>query len=833
MTAELIAGFWRKSKIRTVCAVLGTAPAVFAVAWGMGMSAMNEAQAPALVKKLSSPFKSWVLPERTGSGRGAGPGPGGRVRVEDSKPAVVESRDGIELDVLTMSLDYRPGGRVMQGPPLRAVVAPLTKAFPFDSLELQGEWPDAGSNADSAVVFESVFAARKLAPPPLGTELVFEGRRRTLRVKLAGIVKTKRSIPGFPTVFVSHNAFKTVVSGNPRKSERAVRLKLFYGDKETAAGFLGESESVRLQDVSDAAPGLTTDAQRNFQYGKSLMTVLCALVALCIIVNALSIGIDSNRQTFCNLRLAGMTGFGALRLAAVESFALSLAGGVVGSVLAQAALAAFAAFDSETYPSGYVFSAKSVLMSISGALILSQVAVLFVMRKLLKLKPLDAVETRTRQRRAKTLMWIPFAAGFGAFVAVETWGASLMSAFIPSEGWPDAIVSILPSGAKETSIGDLTTGIKGVRTAFELVPLQLDFYPPEPMESKRGAPPGRSQCRNVLLLGSDPSVFKGAKPMADFDFIETVGDAGSAIEAMAAGKGCIISSMMARARNLKAGDSLKVLARKGGFAPSGDSGDIVDIPVLAVVDVNWHMVTSRGLLRGLDGAPVMTDGPAFVSAELARDLMPDSRFRLGVTHLWLDYDEDFLKENGVFQAGRIVEDRIRGALEKAEGEDAGLNTVRLHNRDEIADGTIAHGASLIGAIAVVPFVFLAILGFGFAASVAARAQSMKSDLFAMRSAGASRVIIWRLLVKDALAAAFKGFAAGLPLGALLGWWFTSFTRAKMANWGIPPAFEMPPVEIALGAAIALVIVLVASAPAAAVLTARATARGRGKSPRTP
>ena len=56
---------------------------------------------------------------------------------------------------------------------------------------------------------------------------------------------------------------------------------------------------------------------------------------------------------------------------------------------------------------------------------------------------------------------------------------------------------------------------------------------------------------------------------------------------------------------------------------------------------------------------------------------------VGMTHLWLYYEDGFLAEHGAFRAGRLVEEEIVRALGGAyrttdEGDVLG-NTVRLHS----------------------------------------------------------------------------------------------------------------------------------------------------------
>ena len=74
------------------------------------------------------------------------------------------------------------------------------------------------------------------------------------------------------------------------------------------------------------------------------------------------------------------------------------------------------------------------------------------------------------------------------------------------------------------------------------------------------------------------------------------------------------------------------------------------------------MVTSRGLVRGLNGAPVMTDGTVFVSFDTLESLDPRPATMTKMTHLWVEYEPAFLKEKGVFPAGRAVEASIAKTL---------------------------------------------------------------------------------------------------------------------------------------------------------------------------
>ena len=434
------------------------------------------------------------------------------------------------------------------------------------------------------------------------------------------------------------------------------------------------------------------------------------------------------------------------------------------------------------------------------------------MRPALAVKPLEAASGRAPRRRPLG-MFIALAFGYGAFVAVEVGGASLMKPFVPSKEWPDAIVSILPGGVSAFDIEKLRA-LPGVRWIAELQPLQVNLDPLEEMGER-----GTGNRKGVTGNGGRGKAYRNALLMAserlpNFRFVQ--GERGAAEKAIAKGDACVITEMMSRARRLRLGDSLKLDCGRGHK---------MALTVVGIVDLNWHMVTSRGLVRGMNRMPVNTDGPVFVSFDTlaACDARPQEFVRM--THLWLDFEPAFLAEHGVFPTGRIVEreivDALDGAWTEGKGGEVLGNTVRLHARDEISDGTLAHGAELIGAMARIPFIFLAVISFGFIALLVASADARRREFVVMRAVGATRAQIARVLVGDAMRVVVGAVAAGLAGGALVGWLCTAGTRAAMANWGLPPCFVLPVGLCLEGALGAVAFSLLVSVPSALFLVAPA------------
>ncbi len=813
----------RTGKARFACAVAGMALAVGTVVFMASFVETNRAQAPELARRAAAPWAAWRM-DGVSLGRPGGRfgrGPQADARPQGGRPSAARppakafrapSAD-LTLRLAALEVDYRENGRVLQGPPMMALVATAPEANPYDALTLtEGRWVDpAAFEPEIVCVRRGLQRFGRGKEPPLGSTVVFMTRaargqaptangvrsaaaRQTMAARVVGYLDGEKLPPMFPAVFANRAA----LAGLPMETFGSIA---FYKDADVAARDGGE---VLTADSEAVVFGYTGDEQRRMDYATPLLMVAAVLTALALLVLSLLLSVESNRRTLMTLRTVGLTRAGVVRFVLGESFVAGGVGWGLGVALALGGLSLYVAADPVAFPVGAAFATKRIVGTLVLLPIIVAVSVLFALAPALRVRAMDASAVRPRQHRHG--MVITFALGFAAFVAVEVWGASLMRAFVPSPEWPDAIVSLLPSGVRSTQATlDELRSVEGVRRLSELAPLQVQLADREP-------------GRNALLLASEW--------LPSFAYVE--GEASAAEAAWREGRGVVISEIMSRALDVHAGDELALEQRGVRGGPSRR----LTLPIAGVVDLNWHMVTSRGLVRGLNGASPMTDGPVFLSFDLLTEVDPFSAMvgpspdpsdpeALGegekpLTHLWVEYESDFLAKHGTFEAGRRIEAGIVGKLGRLRG-----STVRLHARDEIADGTLAHGSDVIGQAARIPFIFLAILSIGFVAMLVAEAEASRPLFAVLRAAGATRAQLAGRLVASAVKTAVAGILVGLPVGALVGWLATF----KTGNWpGLPHWFVLPVQVVAEGAVGAIVFALVFAIPTALTLIARTTRR---------
>jgi hypothetical protein len=164
-------------------------------------------------------------------------------------------------------------------------------------------------------------------------------------------------------------------------------------------------------------------------------------------------------------------------------------------------------------------------------------------------------------------------------------------------------------------------------------------------------------------------------------------------------------------------------------------------------------------------------GVAFVSERFVRDLTDNGDRTF---FLWLNLSPELRAMNGL-KASVLLDSQIRAAV-KPDGSSA----IRVHHRDEISDGTLAHGNDILGAMARIPFWSLAVTSTGIVVLLVASVRGSKREFEMMRAVGMTRGQLGRIIFGEALLVTLAALALSLLAGILVGWSFTGLSRWLMS-----------------------------------------------------
>lgn len=925
---KLAWGALRKEKGRLITAVFGIAAASGLLVWHCGLAETAVSQSEAAAIEATAPFGAWIQGPATGprmGGKGkaeeapkngkratAGQAVGFRRGVsriaaapipQDLYDAVSTSpavKSTLELQVSPIVLDIRPGGHIIQGPPMTAQIAviPESGKQPFAANELvAGEWVDRNAEAMDATVSYAVFEQRRLPIPELGSTINLINKNGTITLRIVGFYKYSNLVAAFPSIYTTEYAYREITGKASPSMADGDRGNLLLC--EINEGYTGDALEAVLDTVPQAADKCTfttiaalkarfeSDTVGQIRAQLPLSLTLAFITAVCMMTTVLVTSITEQRKRMAMLRCIGMTRRGAASVMLTETLIIAFIGWVVGLLLALLALQCFLLIDgSEQLPRLVHITYITPLCSLALCLLVSIFAAIAPAIHAVKIAPLEAispVEVTPRHISKKKVAWgiilllplflmgLPFAKdeaslrylmiaigmpcftigcwhlihpimrfvefcflplvawcirldkhmlsrrlsreparsvgtimtlsfGLCSFIAIHIWGGTLMSSYVPSPEWPDAIVSALPGGL---SMEQVEKGNQAAGLGRDLIPIECSQFPLDKATCDKIAAMGGSAEGQVLIFGIDPEkAFGGEKPFANFKF--TSSSAAQAAIDLSNGDTCIVPDMFLRLTGLKVGDTIS-LANK-------------ELRIYGSVNLNWHLVTSRAQVRTLfgrldrKGKPEKgaagpqtrrTMGMVFMSEKIARELTgnPDR-----INFLWAELSEE-LKSIHPLQATVRLDEALRGTMNPGSE-----SVLKVHHRDEIADGTISHGNDIIGTMARIPFWSLIVTSAGIVALLIASAKASQKELRTMRAVGMTRSQVMRLFAGEAMLVIICMLIISFFGGMLIGWSFTACTRLAMRS-GLAVTLVIPWLTVLKGIGFAtLLCVIMAALP---------------------
>lgn len=914
-----------KEKGQLFTAAFGVAAAVGLLVWHCGLAETAVSQSEKAAIKATTPFDAWIQGpshgpkigkqqtqkaptngkraiadqavgfRRGGSRAAAAPIPQELFEAVASSPTV---KSTLELQVAPIVLDIRPGGHIIQGPPMTAQIAviPESAKQPFAANELvSGEWVSREAKSFDATVSYAVFEQRKLPIPEVGSTINLITQNRTLTLRIVGLYKYSNLVAAFPSIYTTEFAYKEITGKASPQMIEGDRGNLLLC--EMADGLTGDALEEVLDTVPQAADKCTfttvsalrdrfeSDTVGQIRAQLPLSLTLAFITAVCMMTTVLVSSITEQRKRIAMLRCIGMTRKAAAGVILTETLIIALIGWIIGLVLALLALQCFLFFDvSEQLPKLVHITFITPLYSLALCILVCMFATIAPAIHAIKIAPLEAIapipttpspiskkkislgiilllplfvmglpfaknETSLRYlmiaigmpcftigcwllihpiMRFVEFCFLPFVAwcirldkhmlarrlsreparavgtimtlsfGLCSFIAIHIWGGTLMSSYVPSPEWPDAIVSALPGGLTKEQVeqGNKATGL-----GRNLIPIECTQFPLDKSTCKKIEANGGSSDGQVLIFGVDPQkAFGENKPFANFKFSN--GNAALAAIELTKGDTCIVPDMFLRLTGLKVGDTISLAGK--------------ELRICGSVNLNWHLVTSRAQVRTLNGRldkkeksqksaaspkSKRTMGMIFTSENTARELTGNFD---RINFLWAELSEE-LKSIHPLQATVRLDEALRGTM-KPSNE----SVLKVHHRDEIADGTVAHGNDIIGTMARIPFWSLIVTSAGIIALLIASAKASQKELRTMRAVGMTQGQVMRLFAGEAMLIIICMLIISFFGGMLIGWSFTACTRLAMRA-GLAVTLVIPWLTVLKGICFATFLCIIMSA----------------------
>lgn len=724
----------RKDRLRFGCALFGVTAAVALLTWTLGLAITTWWQGRPLSETMGKPFDCWVATNRAS---GAAPKGSGIQNLTHASPvkmipeavaeAVRTSPDVatcLATTVFRCRLDWRPDGRPLQGPGVGGGISPVRDfpQCPYPDGLAAGRWPARDAATPEFVISPFAFGANGLEDaPPLGTRVPVVTPGGTLEATICGYLSERiRPVSGFPTMFASDTLADAAALAETEGLCNLMLLQLrpFRSPDalaEMVRTIAPDDDSARLITRADLLRQLRSDAIQSLARQVPLLVILACVATLCMIVNALCVGIEQNRHRYARLRALGMTARQLMQLILREAFFLAGIGGASGFLAGWGILAIFVTMRPHLFTDG-LHLGWQVPVGVAGLVTLSTAAALLTpLRRVRALSPCElrtTPECTALQRPFKQLllagvMVLPVVATPFIFHAQPL----LRSAFFLCFGLPLAVWGLLrivrpllwvcerlpaiPVGRllglrPELLRGCLTrfadrharmtltlaTGL-GAFFAIHLWGASLT----DPFIPSRDLPDAIVSCLPDGISAEGAATLAQTSPHGialtpffaeqyrlqdeDFDAItDRTGATPKQNNILLIGTpgetGVTVTAMFARQCGLSVGDTFRIQRKTR-------DGKVFTLPltITAVRAVNWHLFTARARLRARNGAPMGTLGPVFIGAEVFQQWEPQTTRR--TRFFWATLPEAAPRDDAALYS---LSDRLELALQTAANQDA-------------------------------------------------------------------------------------------------------------------------------------------------------------------
>jgi putative ABC transport system permease protein len=399
--------------------------------------------------------------------------------------------------------------------------------------------------------------------------------------------------------------------------------------------------------------------------------------------------------------------------------------------------------------------------------------------------------------------------GLGLFVAMQTWGYSMLEPFVPGDWVPDLVVGLMPVGIPDAEI-DSVRHVKGV-VADQCVPLAVEQT--KFAEDVTGARVRASSSRqdNCVMVGVDPEkALGGEKPMFNFQFVE--GSRQEALEKLKRGRYCLVPDHFQRESGLGVGGKFAVI-------PPDSPQNRVEYEIAGVVSMTgWHWMSKVGLRnRGGGRSAALMFAPF---SEVRRDFAIDR-----ITFFWMNLDgtatEDEIKASLQTIAQRNFDINLARARQRGRGPMGEMGSgggrrreytasVNLQSAEGVRKTVNARADGIIWTLSLLPLVTLAVASLGVVNTVLSSIRARRWDMGVLRSVGVTRFELFRMILAEAILVGIVACLLSLGFGVMAGYCGTGITRYINIRGGQITPLVVPWAKLSIGFSMTLGLCLLAA-----------------------
>ncbi|WP_082846224.1 ABC transporter permease [Planctomyces sp. SH-PL14] len=399
--------------------------------------------------------------------------------------------------------------------------------------------------------------------------------------------------------------------------------------------------------------------------------------------------------------------------------------------------------------------------------------------------------------------------GLGLFVAMQTWGSSMLGPYTPGDWVPDMLVALSPSGLPDSAV-KAVLDVPGVDSNGSLpcVAEQTRFATDVTGAKVRAT---ASRQDNCVMVGVDADRgIGGDDPVFPFHFVK--GSAKEAAAKLKEGRYCLVPDHFERESGLTIGG-------KFGVVPPEAKDEVIEYEIAGIVSMDgWHWMSKIGLRNRGGGRSAGLMFADFAQVQRDFGIKRTSLFWLNTDGTATEeeikksiqsiaeanYDPSAVRRGGFGGAGGF------GGMMGGRGNGGSATSVNIRTREGVREAIRERAAGIIWLLSRLPLVTLLVTSLGVVNAIVSSVRARRWDLGILRAVGLTRSGLFRLVLCEAILVGLAACLLSFGFGVMAGYCGTGITRYVNIRGGLVTPLIIPWSSIAAGFGLTLALCLAAA-----------------------